>query len=138
MQLDDLLADSEPFATFHDALVKRVTLDYVSREVVLECSLCVGDLDATDKREREARRRGALTFQGLLYFVIEPPDTTYPYANAKGLWIADYGPLDKIRANEKQLPENLPEGAFAHYFFVNDWNAFLFVAAQTARFEWAE
>lgn len=138
MQLDDLFADGEPFATFHDASVERVTLDYVSREAVLQCSIWVGNPNSADVREKKARRKGNLTFQGLLFYAIEPPDPTYPFTNAKGLWISDDGPLDKTRAAKKQLPENLPDGTLAHYFFVNDWNAFIYVAAQAARFEWTE
>ena len=138
MQLDDLLAGDVPYATFHDASVERVTLDYAAQEAVLECSICVGNPDSAHKHEREARRRGNLTFEGLLYCVIEPPDSTYPYADSDGLWVSADGPLDKSQLSEKGIPENLPDGSVVHYFFINDWNAFIYLAARTAHFEWTD
>jgi hypothetical protein len=32
----------------------------------------------------------------------------------------------------------LPEGSFAYWFFVNNWNSFIHVAAMDAQFEWKE
>lgn len=138
MQLDDLLARDDFAATFHDASVHRLTLDYVAREAVLECSICVGNPDAEDEQEREARRNGTLIFQGLLYCAIDPPDPRYPYSDRDGLWISDVGPLDLRPDSAKRFPVNLPAEAFAHYFFVNDWNAFIYIAARSARFDWTD
>jgi hypothetical protein len=96
----------------------------------------VGDLGSAIYAEREARRRGVLTLTGLLYFVIEPPDPGYPFEESpSGLDITSDGATSTLDTRHALPP--LEDGAvFAHYFWVNDWNAFIFVAARGAVFEW--
>jgi hypothetical protein len=79
-----------------------------------------------------------LKLSGLLYCAIEPPDANYSYGEARKLWV-DTGALESasIRPSVK-LPERLPEGAFACWFFVHDWNSFIYVAAMEASLEWGE
>ncbi len=135
MQLDDLFRGE---ATFHDASIERITLDYVARKAVLDCSICIGNPDAADVVSREARRRGRLIFLGLLYCVIDPPDSSYPYKDSEGLWLKDDGPVVTSVVSGERLPQNLPDGAFSHTFFINDWNAFIYIAGESVRFEWAD
>jgi hypothetical protein len=118
---------------FHDASLEKLNIDYHERAAKLDLLVDVGDPDS--EGNEEAKRKGVLTVSGLLFCVIAPPDSRSPYQKAEGLWIADSGPYksDKIPA---KLPEPLPKGAFAHYFFVNDWNAFIIIAATDARFDW--
>jgi hypothetical protein len=138
MYLEQLLGPTFPQASFHDATIERVTIDYLAHEAVLDCNLIVGDPGATREVEREARRRGRLTLGGLLYFVIEPPDPTYPIKDAEGLWVASDGPLDELTSRPTDLPDELPEGAFSHWFFIHSWNAFIYVAFTRAAFAWLE
>lgn len=138
MCLEQLLDATSPHATFHDATIERVAIDYLAHEAVLDCSLVVGDPDAIREADREAPRRGRLTLQGLLYFVIEPPDPTYPFKDAEGLWVASDGPLDELSSRPTDLPDELPEGAFSHWFFIHSWNAFIYVAFTRAAFAWLE
>lgn len=138
MQLDDLFGGDVPHATFHDAEIERLTLDYVAREAVLDCSICIGDPDATDEEARGARRKGHLTISGLLYCTIDPPDPSYPYQDAGALWMVGDGPVGSNGVSGKHLPTNLPDGAFVRWFFINDWNAFIYIAAESARFEWKD
>lgn len=138
MQLDDLFGSEYPDATFHDALIERITLDYIARNAIIECSICIGDPGAPDEDVREARRKGHLVFQDLLYFVIESPDPSYPSQSAGGVSISSDGPVGMNGVNGTHLPSNLPDEAFAHYFFVSDWNAFAYIAAERAGFEWVK
>jgi hypothetical protein len=138
MQLDDLFGSDGPHETFHDASIERLTLDYVARKAVLDCSICIGDPDSTDVDTREARRRGRLTFLGLWYCVIDPPDSTYPYKPGEGLWLVDDGPVGTSGVSGARLPPNVPDGAFVHYLYIRDLNAFIYIGGESVRFEWAD
>ena len=65
---------------FHDSMVSRLSLDFVSRTAVLELSLWVGDLESDDESLREAHRNAAVTLRGLQFCAVDPPDPRYPYA----------------------------------------------------------
>jgi hypothetical protein len=138
MNIDDIIPrENFPHATLHDAEIERVTLDYVTRQAIFECSLYVGDPDS-DEEAREAQKAGRFVFTDFLYCVIEPPYAAYPYQRAGAIRIPGDGPVDGDKIPGQHLPGNLPEGAFAHGFFVNDWNAFIYIAAQKVRFEWTD
>ena len=86
--------------------------------------------------DRSVRHGGALTLTGLFYF-IEPPHPTYPFETAEGIEITADGALSSLpRPPALLLPSVDEHKAFTHYFFVNDWNAFIYVAATGAQFEW--
>jgi len=72
----------------------------------------------------------------LLFLIIEPPDENYPYQKAEGLWIDEGEVGDGVPKNKPKLPKNLPPGAFVHWFYVNDWNSFIYLAATGAEFKW--
>ena len=45
--------------------------------------------------------------------------------------------MKDLRKNKfPDLIKTLPKSAIAHYFFNSDWNAFIYVAAMSAEFEW--
>jgi hypothetical protein len=136
MTLDDILDRSFPHATFHGAVIEHVSLDYLSREAIFDCLICIGDPDAPREETRETRHRRRLIFSNLLYCVIDPPDAAYPFQQANGLWVSSDGPIDAGLVARRQLPARLPDDAIAHWFFINDWNAFIYVAAQKVRLEW--
>jgi len=46
-------------------------------------------------------------------------------------------PDERVRSSF-QVPAWLPKDALAHYFFASDWNAFIFVGANSASFAWQE
>lgn len=121
---------------FHDASLGKLNIDYDKREAKLEILVDIGEPDSPREELKEANRKGILTLSGLLYCVLEPPDSRTTYQKAQGLWIADSGPVDSAKLRTK-LPEPLPEGAFAHNFFINEWNAFIIIAALDAQFEWS-
>jgi hypothetical protein len=134
--LDNLFDSTHPYTTFHDANIERLTVDYVTGGAVLTCSVCVGNPDCADQAVREARRSGRLVLTSLLYCIIEPPDTRCPFRERGGLTISSDGPIDADHPSKATLPVSIPEPAFAHWLFINEWNAFIYLAARKARFEW--
>jgi len=118
----------------HDANLARLDIDYVNRETRFHIQIDVSDAESEDSSVQH--RLGYLTLSGLLYCVVEPPDPQYPYGNNSGLWITSSAPVTSEDVLAK-LPGPLPQGAFIHYLFVNDWNSFIYVAAMDARFEWS-
>ncbi len=121
---------------FHDALLESISVDYLKKNAVFNLQLCIGDPYSEDMKKHDAYRRGCLRLHGLLYCAIEPPDSAYPYCETKTLRI-DAGSLGTPGIPVKlRLPEPLPEGAFAHWFFVQEWNSFIYVAATDAQFIW--
>jgi hypothetical protein len=120
---------------FHDASLEKLYIDYSKREVKLEILADVGNPDSTSEELKETKRKGRLTVSGLLFCIIEPPDSRSSYKKTEGLWIGDSGSVKSGKLSAK-LPEPLPKGTFAHYFFINDWNAFIIIVAADARFDW--
>ncbi len=118
----------------HDAHLAKLDIDYVKREARFHIHVDVSD--AESKETSGQYRSGNLTLLGLLFCVMEPPDSRYPYRDNRALWITSSGPVRSEDISVK-LPEPLPQGAFVHYLFVNDWNAFIYLAAMDANFEWA-
>lgn len=121
---------------FHDASLKKIHIDYIKREANLEIDVHIG----TPEDKKETYRTVSLKLDGLQFYVIEPPDPQYFLQGTKGHWIADSAPLESLESEKlpKKLIECLPKGAFIHYFFISDWNAFIYLAAMDASFEWAD
>src|SRR5262245_44331541 len=114
---------------FHDAQIEEIIVDYVSRKAVVKMQLLVGNPDAAPEKEREAYKPAELRLSDVLYFVVDPPDPKYKYAEKNGLWI-DAGRADEESAPTSPIPlDQLPTGASAYWFFVNDWNSFIHIAA---------
>jgi hypothetical protein len=114
---------------FHDARINKINLDYAKRVATFYLEIWVAD---SEEETRENYRAAKLTLSGLLFCVIEAPDPKYPYHEEKALWV-DAGSSKLGDLSLTQLPEPLPSGAFTHWFFVNDWNAFIHVAATDAQ-----
>jgi hypothetical protein len=128
MTLDELNA-SLPNG-LHDARLGKLAIDFTERTVSLDLNVWVGD-----EEERETYRPAELILSGLLFWVSEPPDPSYPYALPRPLSI-DAGPFtDTQPKNQPALPP-VPPGAFANWLYVRDWNAFVYVAARNASLKW--
>lgn len=116
---------------FHDAQIVSIALDYVRREAKFELEVLFSD---SEKEEAESYRAATLTLSRFLYCVIEAPDSKYPYQVGKALWVDTGSTYEATQLSSVQLPDP-PEGAFAIWFFVNDWNSFIHVAAFDAEIE---
>ena len=137
MILEELLDDKYPHATFHDAKIEDLKIDYINNIASLHIELYVGDPNAAYENEREIKRRGKLQFTGLVYCAIDPPDAKYPYSDVKGLWLASDGPVDPSGTSANaRLPQDIPADAFVHSFYINDWNSNIYISAKDASFEW--
>ncbi len=124
---------------FHDVKVSHIRVDYVKRVAELECTIPVGSWNSPNRHGiTDGEIKGTLVITGLLYFVMEPPAPDYPYEDSNGIEITSEGPLTPKWFNmvhASNLPQDLPDEAFLHWFFINDWNAFIFVAATDASFQ---
>jgi hypothetical protein len=112
----------------HDARLNSITLDYLRRQATFELEISLADVH---KDAPEIYRPATLYLTPFLYCVIEAPDPGYPFALNKPLRI-DAGSDELIHGEPTQLREPLPEGAFTAWFFVNDWNSFIHIAALDA------
>ena len=90
--------------------------------------LSIGDPQADTEAEREAYQEATLTISGLLWCVIEPPRTDST-AKAEALWI-DAGRLQDL--TDRTNAPAAPDDALAWWIFVQQWNAFIYVAGNTA------
>ena len=121
---------------FHDAQLININIDYSNQKAVLDINLWTGDLDAKESELRETWRHGKLTINKLLFCVIEPPDSNYHYIESGPVNI-DGGPMKALSSPPKiPLPNPLPKDAFVHWFYVSDWNAFIYIAGMDAQFDW--
>ncbi|MGV7220296.1 MAG: hypothetical protein ACQ9MH_02075 [Nitrospinales bacterium] len=125
---------------FHDAYLKNIQVDYCNRKVILDLDISIGDPDANDKESREKYRLGQIIITNFLYCVIEPPDSNYSFQESKPLWI-DGGHIEEILPPPLPsglLPKSLPDDAFVYWFFVRDWNSYIYIAGIDARLIWQD
>jgi len=121
---------------FHDASIKGISTDYVSGTARFDLELWVGDDSAEKEEEREVYRDARLTLSDLLFCVIEPPDPRYPYYDKEALWV-DGGPWNSAppSTSNSAAESATRENAFVYWFFVNNWNSFIYIGAMAARLE---
>ena len=122
---------------FHDADIKSISIDYVAGTATFDLEVWVGDDSAVKEEERELYRAARLILSYLLFCVIEPPDPRYEYYERKALWVDDASRGAASISTTAKLPSPLPENSFVYWFFVNNWNSFIYVAAMAARLEFS-
>jgi hypothetical protein len=133
--LDDFLGEQEPHATFQDARLVAVNLDYRDNQAVTTWEVCVGDPDDSMRAARERRRTGRLIFSGLIFWVIDPPKVldTRP-----GLpWLTEGGPMSEAPTEiGKHLAGLLPNETSGWHFFFAGWNAHMYCGCRSLTYEW--
>jgi len=115
----------------HDAEVKRIAVDYEQRKATLELTVWVGDM-RDPPEQREAYKNGLIEISGLLFLVIEPPDPKYPFQRAD----LTIDGCDMSKNLNGELLRSLPAGSFFRSLWVNEWNAFIHIAAKKAEMVW--
>jgi hypothetical protein len=121
---------------FHDSRLLSIHVDYLQRQVDFDIDIQDSDFEATKPTDPVVFRPGRLTLLDVYFCVIDPPDPRYQSSENKGLWIANTGPVTSAEMLCKLPVNSLPKGASVYWFFINDWNAFIYVAYMDARFEW--
>jgi hypothetical protein len=112
---------------FHDSYITALHVNYAQRTVEIDMKIWVSDAEAADPDEYQPLK---LSLSGLLYFVIEPPD----HPDTSEPWLVDGG-SSEVATSPSRLLRPLPTGAFTYWFFVNNWNSYIHIAALTANFE---
>ena len=126
MTLEEL-EDSLPNG-LHDAEIKDLLIDYPRGEVRMELRVWVGDIE-----RREAYRDGTLVLEGLQFVAIEPPDPRYAFAKDTRLRIDVTHDKKHLRA---PAIDKVPKDCFVSGLFVQEWNAYVYVAARHASLAW--
>jgi len=116
----------------HDADVHGIAIDYAERRVTFDLAVWVGKMEDPPER-REAYKSGRIEISGLLFIVMEPPDPRYPFSRP-GITIDG---CDMSKNIKTELLESLPPGSFFRSLWVNEWNAFIQIAAKSAALTWA-
>ena len=133
LQLDALLGDRYPDASFHDSEIETIKFDFSRRTASFAFKVPIG-LEETRYRYME----GTLEVVGLLSYYSETPRTLYGVAS-KPLVVTSDGALpDPSLRKQLEVPRGLPNGAFCHWLFINNTNSFIVIAAENAHFVWHE
>ena len=111
---------------FHDSTITSARVNYVQRTAEIDLDIHVSGPDDEDP---ERYRPATLLISELIYFVIEPPG--HPNTSHAEPSLVDGG-SSRLEHPVSLLPIPLPAGAFTYWFFVNNWNAFIHVAALRA------
>jgi hypothetical protein len=133
MKLQDL-AEALPHG-FHNAILLSIDVRYDEQQ--LELWLGVLDKDGVESR----RMTVGILVEGLLYVVIEPPHPNY-FDDAVEDGISEpmvgtsmahqWADAESITAKLLNLP--LASNAFRFRLLVHNWNAYIHIAATSARF----
>jgi hypothetical protein len=115
----------------HDAEIQRMAVDYEKRNVTLELAVWVGNMDDPPER-REAYKSGRIEISGLLFLVMEPPDPKYPFKTSD----LTIDGCDMSKNLDGELLRSLPADSFFRSLWVNEWNAFIHIAARSADLMW--
>ncbi len=120
---------------FHDALLKSIILNFASQSAIMELEILIGDPASPIEKEREAYKRATLKLGGVIYFVIDPVGVGGQFSS-KAVRIDAGIATDDSNSRTPKPRGVLPTGAFAYWFFVDDWNSFIHVAARDATLCW--
>lgn len=94
----------------------------------------MGDPDASTLGERERRRRGRLTLNGVRLW---REDRNTPGTSSSGGWLTAEGPLAEASTEIGQaLQREFETEHYCWYFYFRDTNSFLYWTAQDVTFEW--
>jgi hypothetical protein len=90
-----------------------------------------------DEPDPELYRPGKLRVEPVYLFFIEPPDAKYSFVpDGSDLKVdGDYVKVGQNTAVDRLLPM-LPQNATTYRFFLEKWNAFLYVAGGSVDLSW--
>jgi hypothetical protein len=119
---------------FHDAEIRKISIDFVDRSIVMGMNLHVGVPSDPDP---ERYRAGTLKVLSPCLFFIEHPDPRYDFV-PDGSPINASGNSVKVGQNAEvdRLLAVLPPNTTAYLFFLDDWNSCLYLAGASVEFSW--
>lgn len=135
-RLEEIIDSTEPDATFHDADVLTISVDYQHLILKFKMMLCVGDPNAKCEAERERRRPCEVVFSGLQHWSIGLPDSNYKKISGP-LWMTSDGPLiDCPTKKAKELIKVNYNDDIQWYLYFSDINTFTYIVASGVSFKW--
>ena len=135
VELDSLLGQQEPSASFHDASLVSLQIAYKAATLIAEFSLFTNGPTDAGNRSHERRRPGRLRLGGLLHWSLEPFAEGGPLKGPH--WLASDGLLDTAPTKTGlAIAASLTEPCFAWYLYFSDLNTFAYCASHRADFEW--
>jgi hypothetical protein len=117
----------------HDAIMRKYSVDYEKSTAIFDIDVWVGDLESKSTTERESYKSGVLKFEGLEYFVVEPP------CEVKGtieLFSFSVGDPDVEEIKPSVILPKTTKDSFRTYFFIYKLNAFIHVSAKKVEFNY--
>jgi hypothetical protein len=121
---------------FHDAAIREITFDFIGRSAEIGMDILTGGpVDSNP----ELYRPGTLRVAPVYLFFIEPPDPNYPFVPS-GSHLKVDGDSIKVGQNAEvdHLLSKLPQKSTAYRFFLEKWNAFLYLAGGHVEFCWGD
>jgi hypothetical protein len=119
---------------FHDAAIREIGFDLIGRSAVIGMDILTG---GPDDPNPELYRPGRLRVTPVYLFFIEPPDPNYPFVPSGSHLKVDG---DSVKAGQNaevdRLLPTLPQNATTYRFFLEKWNAFLYLAGGDVELSW--
>jgi len=132
--LDSLLDERYEDASFHDAELLSVDVDFVRAIATFEFGI---QCRATAPDQQFSLQRGTVEFAGLCFWSVELAVCQIGPTGGSSLWITADGPLPDERLEISEIvPSDLPTGAFVHYLYSSSTNSFIVIGATSATFSW--
>jgi len=133
LNLDSLLGQRHQDATFHDAELQSFHIDFESGSVNFQFMIPCGLFPKAEQQYYG----GTLEFTGILFCFVQAMAFSSEANDKQALWITSNGPLPDERVELAiELPRDLPEDAFIHYFYSDTTNSFVVFAATHEVFRW--
>lgn len=121
---------------FHDAEISAIELDYVAGTAKFRLSLLIGWPEDSEP-ERNAYQEAKMKLTGLCFCSIGPPSPTYPFVlSGRPILVSGDSAKPDHLPELPGLSAKFPPGTWCFRFFVDDWNAFIYIAARDVEFAW--
>ena len=121
---------------FHDTNISNINIDYISKKLVFEINIWVGNMESGFTSVREEYKRATLIINNFAYFISEPPFPNYPFNIGEDLWIVDLCVDSDLWEIPSNIPKNISENSFICSGYINNWNSFIYFAGDDAVLNW--
>ena len=116
----------------HDAILHCIEINYQYKKAKFSLEILIG---GPLSREKKPWRMGELVLFDLCYCIIDAPFSDN--ICQKNELTIDSGSMKELKIKPKiKLPKNVPDSYFKHWFFINEWNSFIYFAAKKAQFKY--